>query len=164
MQRKSIPVGFGTMRKLLRRLPILSRRFRRDEGGTASVEAVLWFPAWIIIFGLMVDTSMIYHGQSKVLRVVQDANRNMSIGRFTENSEVQTYIADRLGSFNVTPTTTDIVSDDNLILTTVTVPARQLQALGYFSALLDLELSVQAIHVLDSIDPAAFSSTSSWGT
>ena len=45
------------------------------------VEAVLWLPIFLVIFGLMVDSALVFHGQSKVLRVVQDADHNLHPAR-----------------------------------------------------------------------------------
>lgn len=133
--------------------------FLRRNDGTATVEAVLWLPIFMIVFGLMIDASMIYHGQSKVLRVLQDANRNMSIGRFDSDTEIEAYINSELARFGVTPTSTDAITDGNVVLTFVTVPAAHLQALGYFSSLVNLQISVSSAHILDSADPAVFDSS-----
>lgn len=126
-----------------------SKRFLRREDGSAMVEAVLWLPIFLVIFGLMVDSALVFHGQSKVLRVVQDANRNMSIGRLDTDDDVETYITTRLAVYGITPSTATAVTDatTGLVTTTVVVPARQLQALGYFDALLNLEIPVVAQHM-----------------
>jgi len=124
-------------------------RFLRREDGTATVEAVLWFPIFIAVFGLMVDAAMIFHGQSKVLRVVQDANRNLSIGRLDTDAEVEAYINAQLALVGVTPTRTEASSDmtAGIVSTLVVVPATEFQLLGYFSALTNLEVPVTAQHM-----------------
>ena len=132
--------------------------FIRREDGTATVEAVLWLPIFLAVFGLMVDASMIFNGQSKVLRVIQDGNRNMSIGRFTTDAEVETYITTELARFGITPSVIDATSDGNVVLTVVTVQASEMQILGYFNSLLNLDIEVSAAHVLDSADPTSFTS------
>lgn len=123
--------------------------FLRRENGTATVEAVLWFPIFIAVFGLMVDSAMIFHGQSKVLRVIQDANRNLSIGRFKTDAEVETYIKDQLALVGVSPKSAKAVSNiaAGTVTTTVVVPAKEFQLLGYFSALTKLEIPVTARHM-----------------
>lgn len=133
--------------------------FLRREDGTATVEAVLWLPIFLAVFGLMIDASLIFLGQSKVLRILQDANRNMSISRLDTDLEVETYINTELAKLNIVPSTTDATSDGNVVFTVVTVPASQLQALGYFSSLLDLQVTVTSAHVLDSADPDSFTTT-----
>lgn len=130
--------------------------FLRREDGTATIEAVLWMPIFLAVFALMVDASMVFHGQSKVLRIIQDANRNMSIGRFTTDTQVETYINNELAQFGVVPTLTNAQSGNGAVLTLVRVPARQLQILGLFSSLLDLQIDVSSVHILDSASPDDF--------
>ena len=127
----------------------LATGFRRKEDGTATVEAVLWFPIFIAVFGLMVDSAMIFHGQSKVLRVVQDANRKLSIKSLATDAEAEAYITAQLAAINVTPSRTETLSDmtTGVISTLVVVPAREFQILGYFSALTNLEVPVTAQHM-----------------
>lgn len=123
--------------------------FRRSEAGTATVEAVLWFPIFIAVFGLMVDSAMIFHGQSKVLRVVQDGNRRLSIQSLKTDAEVEAYINAQLAVIGVTPSRTETLSDatTGIVSTLVVVPASELQLLGYFSALTNLEIPVTAQHM-----------------
>jgi Flp pilus assembly protein TadG len=123
--------------------------FRRKEDGTATVEAVLWFPIFIAVFGLMVDSAMIFHGQSKALRVVQDANRKLSIKSLETDAEAEAYINAQLAAINVTPSRTETLSDmtTGIISTLVVVPAREFQILGYFSSLTNLEVPVTAQHM-----------------
>ncbi len=127
---------------------VLARFLRRDDG-TATVEAVLWFPIFIAVFGLMVDAAMIFHGQSKVLRVVQDANRNLSIGRLDTDAEVEAYINAQLALVGVTPSRTEAQSDltAGTVSTLVVVPAREFQLLGYFTVFNSLEVPVAAQHM-----------------
>lgn len=138
----------------------------RREDGTATVEAVLWLPIFIMIFGLMVDTTMIFNGQAKVLRVIQDSNRNMSIGRFTTEIEVEDYIDAQLALLNISADTVEAVADANFVQTTVTVPADQFQLLGDFTSLLNLEVTVTAVHLLETWDPDTYtpSSPPAYGT
>ncbi|MBT8415954.1 MAG: pilus assembly protein [Silicimonas sp.] len=133
----------------LKRIPPLLRTFRRRQDGTATVEAVLWFPIFIAVFGLMVDSAIIFHGQSKVLRVVQDANRKLSIKSLKTDAEVVAFINNELNQIGITPTTTVAQSDaiTGIVSTGVQVPASELQLLGYFSVLTNLDLTVTAQHM-----------------
>ena len=74
----------------------LLKHFARDTSGNATVEFVIWLPMVLLAFGLTVDVSMIFHSQSQVLRIVQDANRNASIGRLRTAAEAESYIETRL--------------------------------------------------------------------
>lgn len=128
---------------------VVPKSFLRREDGTATVEAVLWFPIFIAVFGLMVDAAMIFHGQSKVLRVVQDANRNLSIGRLDTDAEVEQYINAQLALVGVTPSRTEALSDltAGTVSTLVVVPAGEFGLLGYFNVLNALEVPVTAQHM-----------------
>jgi len=132
---------------------------RCREDGSATVEAVLIIPVFLIMLGLLIDATYVFKGQTKVLRVVQDANRNMSIGRLRTEAEVEAYINARLALMNITPSITDAQSDTNVVITTVTVPAAQFQMLGYFTGLVNLQLEMREAHLLESYDPATLSPT-----
>lgn len=127
----------------------LKQRLLLREDGTATIEAVLWLPIFLAVFGLMVDSAMIFQGQAKVLRVVQDANRKISNYGFREDSQAEAYIFEQLALIGVTPTTAETVSDltAGTVTTTVVVPAAQLQALGYFSSLVNLQIPIRAQHM-----------------
>lgn len=130
------------------RLQSLARFLKRDDG-TATVETVLWFPLFIAVFGLMLDMAMIFHGQAKVLRIVQDGNREYSIGRLTTPDAAETYIENTLALMDIqaTATTTEVAG---VAHTLVRVPANQLQVLGYFSAFSGLQLSITAEHMIEN--------------
>ena len=125
------------------------KRFFGKEEGSATVEAVLWFPIFILVFGLMVDAAMIFHGQAKVLRVIQDGNRNYSIGRLRTAEETQNYVINTLANLNITAEALT-VENAGVATTTVNVAAAQLQILGYFSALTNLTIQVSADHLLEN--------------
>lgn len=144
------------MLETLNRLSAAARRFSRRDEGTATVEAVLWFPIFALIFGLMVDTAMIFHGQTKVLRVIQDGNRKMAVGYFkvkkgetaTEEEKTSAYIESVLSGLNINAdaTTTTVAG---VAFTNVEVSASQFQLLGFFSTLMSLKLNVTSEHMLE---------------
>lgn len=125
------------------------RRFLKNETGTATVETVLWFPLFIAVFGLMLDVAMIFHGQAKVLRVVQDGNREYSIGRITTETAAETYIEGILAQIGIRgdATTTEVAG---VAHTVVRVQANELQVLGYFTAFSNLQLSIAAEHMIEN--------------
>lgn len=128
--------------------PSLNRFLRRDDG-TATVETLLWFPLFIAVFGLMLDVSMIFFGQAKVLRVVQDGNRSYSVGRITTKSDTETFIENQLSQLGITAnaTTTTLAG---VAHTKVTVPVKQLEVLGYFTAFSGLTITVTAEHMIEN--------------
>ena len=76
----------------LRDLTATLRRSLKNEDGNATIEAVLWLPFFLAAFTLVMDATMIFHNQSYILRVVQDTNRGVSIGKFQSESEAEEYI------------------------------------------------------------------------
>lgn len=127
----------------------LMHRFARDNSGSATIEFVLWLPMVLLAFGLTVDTSMIFYSQSKILRIVQDANRNASIGRLRTTTQAEDYIETRLQDVSSTATAhSSIVA--GVITTSVTYPARDFQLLGFFSQLNDLQVTVSSEHLIEN--------------
>lgn len=122
-------------------LPRGLRRFYKKDDGTATVEAVLWLPIFFALFGLMTDAAMIFNGHSRVLRIVQDANRNLSVGRFETEVETQDWIIAQLAQ--ISPNA-DVVTQTNagIATTTAFIPATDLEVLGMFGALNSVTLAV----------------------
>lgn len=125
------------------------RKFLNRETGGATVETVLWFPLFIAVFGLMLDVAMIFHGQAKVLRVVQDGNREYSIGRITTPADAETQIETELAAIGIQGTATTS-EQAGVAHTVVRVPASQLQVIGYFTAFTGLQVTVTAEHMIEN--------------
>mgnify|MGYP001824114864 CR=1 FL=1 len=126
----------------------LLKRFARDDSGNATVEFVIWLPMVLLAFGLTVDVSMIFHSQNQVLRIVQDANRNASIGRLSTPADAENYIESRLQKASASADATSSITA-GVIHTTVTYPARDFQVLGFFKQFNDLTITVNAEHLIE---------------
>ena len=124
----------------------LARRFGKDQTGTASVESVLWLPLFFAAFGLMTDAAMIFNGHSRVTRVVQDANRNLSVGRYgndpsTSVARTESYIVSTLSNLSSSASASTTITA-GVATTIVSVPARDLEILGLFSKLSNMTITV----------------------
>lgn len=118
-------------------------KFGRDEAGTASVEAVLWTAFFMFMVTFVVDVALIFYGQARALEVAQDANRAFSIGALETEADVQEYIANRLAP--ISPRATSRVgSEDGLITTIITIPTGDLDAVGMFTSLSQIDMNVVA--------------------
>ncbi len=123
--------------------------FLIDEDGSASIEAVIWLPVFIMLLGLVVDTSLIFARQAQALRIIQDANRSFSIGRIMTVEATEAMISDRLSPYspNVEVSTT---LDMGLITSTATMPANDLSSLGLIPAFAGVNVSVTAQHMSEN--------------
>jgi Flp pilus assembly protein TadG len=121
----------------------LTRKYLKREDGGSTVETVLWFPIIMMIFGLMIDVAMIFHGQAKILRVVQEVNRQVSIGNITREA-AEPEIEATLARMDITGTA-NMNNIAGVVYTRVDVDAGELQVLGYFSVLAGRGLNIQVV-------------------
>ncbi|MCY1127263.1 pilus assembly protein [Frigidibacter sp. RF13] len=117
------------------------REFERDEEGAVTIEALLWMPMFFYVLALSVDVSMIFHAYSRVIRVVEDVNRGLSIGRITTVSEGESKIASSLGDYTGVKSKITIV--DNVIVSDVSVPVSSLVVLGAIKPMLGKSIEVK---------------------
>ncbi len=127
------------------------RRFLRREDGTATVETLLWFPFFIFVFGLMFDAAMIFYTQSRIVRIIQEGNREYSIGNLADPAATETYIETALSSINVTATAASQVTA-GVVTTVVSVRAPELDLLGFFSAIRNLEFNVSSYQMIENCE------------
>lgn len=124
-------------------------RFRRSEDGAATIEAVLWLPFFFMLFGALADVSMVFFNQSRLLRIVQDANRAMSVGRFTTDQQTQDYVISRVQGFSAHVSAITTVSPEGIITTVATVPIDDLDLFGVAGIFRDAKMRVQADHMME---------------
>jgi len=119
------------------------RRFARCEQGSATVEAVIWFPVFALILCLVADAALIFSKQALVMRVVQDANRAMSVGRLMTAAEAQDYIRLRIATISPNATVVTTVQA-GVIISTVTMPSSDLTATRFVEPFGGLNVSVSS--------------------
>ena len=121
----------------------LIRRFHGKEDGAVTVAAALWLPFFVVLLMMVLDLSMIFYGQARAHEVAENANRSLSIGRYTTFEEAETAVRTALQpiSPNASAVTT---SEDFMIRTVVTLPTSDLATLGIFSSLTDLNVTAVA--------------------
>ena len=117
--------------------------FGRSEGGTATIEAVLWTPIFLILFGLVTDTSIVFGRQAEILRIVQDSNRSLAVGAFQTVQQAEEYITRKVEVFSDN-TVVDVAINDGIISTSVTLPAADLTSTGLFGGFDSLTITVGA--------------------
>ena len=130
------------------RLMALLKRFRRDERGSATIEAVPWLPLFVIFFVMIADVSLGFFRQTEVLRVVQDGNRALSVGRFGGAAEVEQFVKDTIASMTTRAQVTTTVNS-GVINTKALVPVEDLVAVGMFNFLNGYNITVQSNHYVE---------------
>lgn len=120
-----------------------------DESGAATVEFVLWLPVLAAIFGLVVDTSIIFGDQSQILRVVQDVNRAVSIGHVRTSDDAEAMILADID--NIAPNASvETTLSNGIITSTVTIPASDLSVTNLIDVFHDFNLTVSAQHLSEN--------------
>lgn len=130
------------------RLGKLLGRFRKREEGSSTIEAVLWLPVLIGFIALAADAAFVFFGQNQAYRVVQNANRTLSVGRFSTELEVETYLETTIGAFapNVSAETT---IDNGMVTSVVTIPVNDLIATNIITSFMNFDLTVGATHFVE---------------
>lgn len=119
-----------------------------DSSGGATVEAVLWLPLFFFFFALVIDTTMIFSQRAQALRVVHDANRAYAVGRLTTSEEVADFVKARLAT--VSPSAIVYAEPGSgTILTAVSMPAAELDAVGLIATFADMWIMVKAHHLTE---------------
>jgi len=121
-------------------------RFFSDTHGTATVEAVLWLPIFMFILALVTDAALIYSSQSQAMRIVQDANRSMSVGRLRSIEDTEAFILLHLATISPNASVETVVND-GVIISHVEMPVTDLSATRMIPGFADLRVGVTAQHV-----------------
>lgn len=130
---------------LLRRVRVCE--FAKKEDGAATIEAVLWLPVFIVLIGAAADITMVFHAHSRVLRVVQDVNRAMSVGRITDEVTAETKMVQMLPNYSGVNAYVDV--KDGIITSQVSVPVSSVLAVGMVASLMDNSIIVRTQQFLE---------------
>ena len=121
-------------------------RFVRQEEGSATVEFVIWLPVLLIVMAIIADASLVFGSRSTIMRVLQDTNRAVSIGKIMELDEAEQYLTDTLASIAPNAVVETTV-DQGVITSIVNVPLSDLTALGLISKFYNLNLTIASQHL-----------------
>lgn len=131
-----------------------AKRFVLGDEGSSTIEAVLWLPVFIGFFALVADASLLFFGQNKTYRIVQDANRLLSTGYITSTDEAEAealvagYVRTQLSDF---APNASVVSKIDLgqITTEVKVPGSDFVATGLLTAFMSLNIVSRSTHYIE---------------
>lgn len=127
-------------------------RFRMREDGAATIEALLWIPLMLIFFSLLADATMIFSGQARALRVLQDGNRRLAVGLLDTCTEVESYVETRISPMSPGANATCTVDiSTRVVSTTITMPASDLDISGLIGSFDNLIVTVGTQHLLEDL-------------
>ena len=102
-------------------------RFKDDESGSAAVELAVWMPFFWLVFGLIVDVTMLFKYQTQFVDVAREASRQVSIDRMTQQ-EAYTFLVSRFSSIDGIEA--EVFVDANSVTTSITAPMSSLTVLS----------------------------------
>lgn len=122
------------------------RRFRTGEKGAVTVEFVLWLPLILAVMGFIADASLAFGTRSTIMRVLQDVNRAVSVGKITDLTEAEQLLTTSIASVapNATVNTTVV---QGVITSVVTVPISDLTSIGIISKFQDFNVTIASQHL-----------------
>ena len=101
------------------------------------------------LFGLVVDTSIIFGDQSQILRVVQDVNRAVSIGRVRTSDDAEAMILADIDTIAPNASVETTLSN-GIITSTVTIPVSDLSVTNLIDVFHDFNVTVSAQHLSEN--------------
>lgn len=122
--------------------------FARDEDGSASIESLFWVPVFVFMLVLILDTSFIFFGKSQALRAIQDGNRALSVRAIADEDATEEVIIAAMVDY-APGITVETVIEDGIIISTATMPAKELMIVGSIPVFEDTVISVTAKHFLE---------------
>ena len=63
-------------------------RFLRDEGGSATIEFVLWVPVFVVLLVATTDATILYLSHTEMWNVSRDIARRIAVGDITAGEAV----------------------------------------------------------------------------
>ena len=130
---------------LFKRAPSLVT-FLRREGGSSTIEVVLWVPFFVITLMASGQLALVFFGQAVTLDAAQDATRAYAIGTLVSEAEVKAQIQNDLSAISSNVAVVSVVAND-LITTVVTVPASDFGGpLRFITQFSTLQVQVVAQH------------------
>ena len=123
--------------------------FCKDESGSATIESVIWLPAFAFVLALIMNVSMVFFFESQLTRIVQDGNRAFSLGRLADGDAVQEYILGQLTHMDADISVATTISG-GFVRTDLIAPAGDLMPLSMArSAFNHVKIRVSAQHIVE---------------
>jgi Flp pilus assembly protein TadG len=123
--------------------------FCKEESGSATIESVIWLPAFAFVLAIIMNVSMVFFFESQLTRIVQDGNRAFSLGRLPDGDAVQQYILGQLTHLDADISVATTIAD-GFVRTDLTAPAGDLMPLSMArKAFNNVKIRVSAQHIVE---------------
>lgn len=127
-----VPKRFSEARSILRRR--LSELKRDEDGGTNTIEFVLWLPIFILILSVVVDVCFMFLAQAVMYDVASDTARRVAVGTAPAAARAQ---AQTNATFNgAVPTVTidDNKNGSGVVEVVISHNVRDVDVVGVFGS------------------------------
>ena len=134
-------------------LKIRRRRFRNDETGSVTVEAVIWFPLFVVFLMMLADASMIFMNQARILRIVQDGTRRFATGSLVSCDALEAWLVSRIAPISPgVGAECDKAADFDssmVYVSSVTMPSGELDLSGVTGTFANLTIRLESQHFME---------------
>ena len=120
----------------------MMKRFRKDEEGGMTLEAVLWVPVILSFTVWTADASVMFMNKARVEKIVLDGQRSLAVGRFADCAELESWVETQTRTIAETATAT-CVPGKRQARTTVSLSAAEMDLTGSSGFMGDMQLAVQ---------------------
>lgn len=127
-------------------------RFVRDECGTMSMEAALWFPIFFIAFIFVADAAMVFMNNARIQRIMEDGNRAFAVGQIRTCPDLVTWLHTNIRP--ISPSAQADCDTTTLVgvgIARVTMPSAELDLSGATGFLRNMEIRLQTQYHLEDV-------------
>lgn len=115
------------------------------EDGGATVEVIVWMPFFVVLVSFVAETALIFGGKARILRVMQDVNRAVSVGRVRDLDLAEQMIRDQISNMSPRAQVTTAVVN-GVIQSQVVVYITDFSSLSLIDAFDNVTMTVVAQH------------------
>lgn len=111
---------------------------------------MLWVPLVAFLLLLTVDVGQIFLKQAQATRLVQDANRALSVGKIRTTAATETFVKNSLAGFSMAVTAqTTLNTGTGIISTTAKIPLRDLAITQALPIGAGAMITIQSSHMME---------------
>ncbi|NNU79124.1 pilus assembly protein [Halovulum dunhuangense] len=129
------------------------RRFLRmdEDGGTNTIEFVLWLPIFILILALVVDVCFLFLAQAVTFDVASDTARRRAVNFFTTDAAASNFLATEATFNNTAPVVATVTTSGVEVTARVEFAPGDLDLIGVLGFISSDRMSVQVLQLKEGI-------------